>query len=242
MLGERRNWTNWPRIRRHRGEIRISGRCVTVGRWLAVRRATFALLLIVALTLLLSSQQGLWLDWTVGTPLYRPAVGFAGIRVVAAELLVRRYPEIGNAIGYTLGPIDWHMLALSVLLVLLHRPIVSAAGWLLSLPLAVGFVARISRDRVIVRAGLRRFRFDRRSGEVVVRLVPPGEYFADRAEKRVQKWSLLHRHIPTALVECAQRNRRSRLLFARRLDRAEAIVVACNEALLRTGRGGFLIR
>ncbi len=231
MLGERRTWNGWPRVRAERGAFVIRGRCVTVERWLWLRRAMHCIVVVGGLTLMATSLLGLYWSLVIYSPLRDVALAMAAVRKVSVWLFVVQFPELGRAVWFVPGQIDWHMLCVSLALLLFRRHVAGLMARLVDPFIKTGFTIRISRDSIRARAGLRRTKIDRRLAPAAPRLTSADEYFVSNAQEIIKKWPGVHKNQPPAMLEITTNFGRHRMLFCRRADQAEAIVAACRRAL-----------
>lgn len=234
MLGERRTWNGWPRVRAKRGAFIIRGRCVTVERWLALRRTMLCIVVVGGLFLLATSLLGLFWPMMVYSPLRGLAQVMAAVRQASVWLFVLQYPELGRAVWFVPGQVDWHMLCLSLVLLVFRRHVAGLITRLADPIFKTSFRITISRNTITARGGLHWAKADRRQAPVTVRLVSADEYFVTAAQGTIAKWPGVNKHQPPAMLEITQHFGRQRVLFCRRTDQAEAIAAACRRALNAT--------
>ena len=233
MLGERRSWKNWPRVRANAHGVVISGRCATVGGWLNAQSLLPILFVLAGLVLLAAGFQPMWWDSVEGTQLYAYGRRLLWLRWALSELLVVRLPELGRLLNYEPRSIDWHLAIVGFVLIVARRQFAMAVGGLLSAVLMTRFKITITPERITARAGFRRVNMIRDDAQdVAVRLVIAEDYFLGRVADRVKQQALGDQ--PPAVVEIISGFNRRRLLIPRRTDRAEAIVARCAEALQET--------
>jgi len=130
----------WPRVRQTKpGTYVVKGRCIHALRWWLLRKFAILITGLAALYLFLAAvipyaahatslPHNDLIDDTM-----QPFIQF---RFYLRELLTHSYPSIGRAVSYTgRNPIDWHLLALSIVLYCLRIWISVAVALALSLPL-----------------------------------------------------------------------------------------------------------
>jgi len=238
MLGERKVFNNWPRVRRLKnGRVRISGRLVTAGRFLLVVRALRLLIGLAAVIMLLSATQGMWyMHVPEGTVWFGFSRDLLVIRHGTASL-ASRVPTAADAVLYDPGrPIDWHLLAVSLAVLGTRKPIAAVGGWLLTPRARVSFT--ISSSAITARVGcFRRIRLRRNdpAQPITLRAVDPETWNAKHIMALLCDARVLGElSQPSGIVELNAGLRRERLVFAIRGDQAEAIVSRCNESLRET--------
>lgn len=231
MLGERRTWPGWPEVRSERGVFRIEGHCCTVERWLALRRGMLCIVVVVGLYLLATSLLGLYWPWIVYSPARDFGLSMSWVRTASVKLFTEQFPELGRAVWFVPGLVDWHMMGVALLLLLFRRHISGLMARMLDPLIQTGFRFRITRDTISARAGLRRCRIDRRTAPATIRITSADEYFVGRASEIIKRWPGVNKLQPPAVLEIVQHFGRRRLLLCRRTDQAEAIAAACRRAL-----------
>ncbi|MEO1009603.1 MAG: hypothetical protein AAFX79_13655 [Planctomycetota bacterium] len=234
-------------MRRGRG-YRVEGRCLTVGAWAAIQRISLIAVVALGLAAMGVATVGWWAPKISrvadGTFVYGIAGRAVSVRLWLGDLLANEFAEFDRAIRYDpTSPIDWHLGALSLALWIGCVPIARLAALLATILLRPIVVRRfritIAQDRIRVGRGLLRASIPRDdNGPVPVRfrVATADEYYSRFRRAEVQGHRLFHplAEMPPAVVEISHGYRRRRVLFARRIDRAEAIVARCNEAMLRT--------
>lgn len=238
MLGERREFSHWPRTRRRRkGGVVITGWALTAGRYLLVVRAISVVLMMLAYVLVASATQGFWYQIVPeGTRWYAWSTDLAGIRLSLARL-ANAYPEVASALFYNPGlPLDVHLLLIVVALVNLRRFLAMTIALVVTTP--TRFRITVTDRLVRCRTGLFRWRVFRRNSidaPVTARAVGPESWGAAGRAKKLTEWSFGGEGSqPPGILEIARGMRRKKILFALRGDRAEAIAARCNEALRET--------
>lgn len=246
----RRAWTDWPRITEPGSgtHASLSCRCVTLSRWVALQRFGFVAWSVIGLSLVLSASMGLWVQpvasATDGTPAYAMLAKLAEPRHWLHELLVGRYPEVGKALMYDYRrPLDWHLLALGIVIFRLKGPLTGLFTRVVSFMVRPAMAPRLKvsadAELIRIRRGLRTQTIRRGGGlhEARFRAVSATEYYPGLARERLQTQPLLRPliDIPPAVLELATSTSRRKLLLLRRGDQAEAIAARGNELLTMTG-------
>ena len=238
MLGDRREFRRWPRVRRLRdGRIRVVGRVRTVERYLFGVRLLHLVLVASAFLLFVSSIQGVLFDYIPeGTIAYSLSMDLLFVRLAFKDL-AQALPRVADAVRYTPGhPIDVHIMATAVLVALASRVLFPLGG--LTMP-PKRFVCTIDSDRIVVRCGLRWITLKRTDLDtpVSIRAVDARTWHSGRAMERIKKASLLGEHAPPpGVLEAVRGSRQHKIVFALRADRTEAIAARCDEALRRTSK------
>ncbi|MEO1716172.1 MAG: hypothetical protein AAFR76_03580 [Planctomycetota bacterium] len=202
-------------------------------RCLRLRKAMLLLVVVGGLCLLATGLLGLYYRETVYTRAAAPIEVMAEVRTwIVRELTVNR-PELGRALWYEPGPVDWHLSGLGLVMLLWRRHTAALLTWCITPLVKTGFAVKISRETIAVRRGLRRCVFDRSEGAVALRPLPLEAYFLGRFGEKLKKWPGVDKHTPAAILEINQHYKRERLLSCRRIDQAEAIAGACFNASRR---------
>mgnify|MGYP003653630535 CR=1 FL=1 len=68
-----------------------------------------------------TSLLGLYWSLVIYSPLRDVALAMAAVRKVSVWLFVVQFPELGRAVWFVPGQIDWHMLCVSLALLLFRR-------------------------------------------------------------------------------------------------------------------------
>jgi len=238
MLGERQQIVNWPRVHRLTGHrVGISAGVITPGRYILVVRSMRLLMLAVSVGGLLSATQGLWQAMIPeGTTWYGLSIELVSIRMGLASM-AERFPDAAAAVWYDPRRlVDWHILGLSLLLLVSRRGLAAVGGWLLTPRTSV--TCTVSPRVLKVRVGwFRRMRFRRDDPRqpVSVRAVDPELWNAKHIVGLLGDAKALGENAqPPGIIEVIAGLRRRRVLFAVRADQAEAIASRCNEALRET--------
>ncbi|XHC26793.1 MAG: hypothetical protein ACFHWZ_15240 [Phycisphaerales bacterium] len=233
----------WPKVRviANRG-YRVSGRALTPFMWLLLTRIGVLSATTFGLCQLLAATVDLWgpsvADVAEGSQVYRALRVIVSYRGLVASLF-ERFPEVGYNPSW---PIDPYLGGLGVAIIWLTHPLARLFTFVVSLalrPLVMRrFVLAITDDRVRIRGrvfsttlarndnGLNAVRFrkvelsHRASGGPFLKDAPALAQLAIRRSATVE---LVH-------------GMRRRKVITTRADKAEAIVAACNEALVRTHR------
>lgn len=249
LMSARKSWDDWPHIKESRGGTgwSLSCRCMTVPRWVALRRLGFVICTLLGIYLMLVASMGLWAssvaDAVEGTQGYVMLMRMVSLRWMLKDILVDQYPEIGAAILYDhRRPIDWHLLAAGMLLVVFRGPLTSAGTGIASVLLRPIVVPSLKisadADRIRIRRGLFSKTIRRTNGyhEARFRAVSVAEYFPNFSPDRLSQRPMLRPMLdtPPAVIELTSSVSRRKLLFVRRGDQAEAIAARGNELLTRT--------
>lgn len=249
VFRQRRAFRNWPRLRKKKDGYVIQGQCMTVGGWEVCQALSLILVVIVALAILAASTVSVWgqiFPNIRGTVWATVADSIASLRYRLAHRLFIVSPSLGRALAPIPGsPIDWHLAALGAVHLCAARPLARLLAALL--PVVLGSVVvkefRITITPTHVKIArplwsLRLPRDDDGPEPVRFRAVPPDEYYSRFRATEVRDHKLLQplSELPPAIVEVTHGFKRYVILFARRADRADAIVSRCQEAMLRTRR------
>ena len=236
MAQERRALHRWPRSRRLRsGAVHISGRCMTMERWVRVIRACRLAFLGAGAALVATGSLEYWADGTVEVLvlalrdwLYRMdlialerSVGFVkenqaadGFLICSGLVICVLAKKLGNLVGgSTLFLFGWLIGKRIEITVTATSLVVHRWWWNLKLP----------RD---VACG----------DDLQVRVVEADEYRSRFSPTELDACGFLSDRIvhPPAIVEVVHGLRRHKVLMPRHEDRAEAIVARCSEALTAT--------
>ena len=235
----------WPRVRSiDGGGYYIQCYCLTVRMWGILQRIGVALIGFAGCALLAASTISLWgavvFDAAEGTVWYRIANMILAIRWRMKALLVDQFPAAGEFLSYDPKSIvDWHLGAVALVLIVGVHPLASVLTKALALvfrPLVMRRISiTITKDYVRVRGRLFATTLRRNDG-IRFRKVSAESYHSAFSVSALKERPLLAPLVrrPAALVELVCAMRKKRIIFARYGEQAEAIVVACNEALIRT--------
>lgn len=241
----RRSFLDWPKISIKGDRITIHGRCMGVWPYALLHRLVQSLILLAVAVLATTALVGWWATELMDiapTPVsVRLIEPFVQMRDAIDALLHDHAPGLASVVNHRPGTqIDWHVLVVSVLLLLgssvLRSLIVTVLIAVLWPLLATRFAITITPNRLTARCGFRRVRVPL-AREPTLRAVGLERYYSRMSPARLRDRPGGVPSVdaglvayPPAMLELVIGGRTRPLLACRHEDRAEAIAAAFEEA------------